>query len=362
MGETLNNVKEISVPGAPLKDSVFIASTNIDTWASGPTDAKAVNGDSFKTDTDLSNKPGSRRERELTVWTSDTPNPIPSVTFGIHGDDVTFGPGASNGSWDQFAMNEALFGVKTSFNEKVYTTKLDRSEPDHRGHGRKAQQITNEIMGPATNDNAHVHEERTMGNAGDNGTNEEDKYAGVTRGADAYIPPGARKAGVIGETPQLDIPKVSINGPDGTTVAHQPSTSNGSTPIPAVSTSDPVVADPRKSVNRKKQRPSQMRQAVLRAERDKWTADFDKFSQTFKLKKSIPVTTSGLSAVNQSPKPNPTEPVKPNPLFGIPIKETTVVRIEDDFNPFKYVKVIEASVIGMSNHCIEAPMVGGIYA
>lgn len=45
MGVTLKDVKEISVPGAPLRDSMFIASTNIDTWASGPADVKAVNGD-----------------------------------------------------------------------------------------------------------------------------------------------------------------------------------------------------------------------------------------------------------------------------------------------------------------------------
>jgi len=44
-GATLKDVKEISVPGAPLKDSIFIASANIDTWTSGPADAKAVNGD-----------------------------------------------------------------------------------------------------------------------------------------------------------------------------------------------------------------------------------------------------------------------------------------------------------------------------
>ena len=44
-GATLKDVKEISVPGAPLKESIFIASTNIDSWTSGPADAKAVNGD-----------------------------------------------------------------------------------------------------------------------------------------------------------------------------------------------------------------------------------------------------------------------------------------------------------------------------
>lgn len=44
-GVTLKDVKEISSPGAPLKDQLFIASTNIDVWSSGPADAKALNGD-----------------------------------------------------------------------------------------------------------------------------------------------------------------------------------------------------------------------------------------------------------------------------------------------------------------------------
>lgn len=44
-GVTLKDVKEITSPGAPLKDSLFIASTNIDSFTSGPADAKAPNGD-----------------------------------------------------------------------------------------------------------------------------------------------------------------------------------------------------------------------------------------------------------------------------------------------------------------------------
>jgi len=60
------------------------------------------------------------------------------------------------------------------------------------------------------------------------------RYAGVVRGANAYIPPGARKAGGIEEAPKSDIPKVSINGPDGATVTPQVSTSNGATPTPAI--------------------------------------------------------------------------------------------------------------------------------
>ena len=44
-GVTLKDVKESTSPGAPLKDSLFIASTNIDSYTSGPADAKAPNGD-----------------------------------------------------------------------------------------------------------------------------------------------------------------------------------------------------------------------------------------------------------------------------------------------------------------------------
>lgn len=47
-GVTLRDVKEISNPGAPLREILFIASTNIDQWSSGPADAKppTANGDS----------------------------------------------------------------------------------------------------------------------------------------------------------------------------------------------------------------------------------------------------------------------------------------------------------------------------
>jgi hypothetical protein len=44
-GLTLRDVKELSAPGAPLKDQLFIAALDIDTWTSGPADAKVPNGD-----------------------------------------------------------------------------------------------------------------------------------------------------------------------------------------------------------------------------------------------------------------------------------------------------------------------------
>lgn len=63
-------------------------------------------------------------------------------------DDLTFGPGASGpgNDWDQFAANEALFGVKVDFNEEAYTTHLDRNAPDYKEKERKAAQLASEIM------------------------------------------------------------------------------------------------------------------------------------------------------------------------------------------------------------------------
>ena len=53
----------------------------------------------------------------------------------------------SRGPWDQFAANEKLFGVKTQFDESLYTTKLDRSAADFKEREREAQRIANEIIG-----------------------------------------------------------------------------------------------------------------------------------------------------------------------------------------------------------------------
>jgi PAB1-binding protein PBP1 len=71
-------------------------------------------------------------------------------------------------------VNETRFGVKTSFNEELYTTKLDRSGPDFKERERRAQIIADEISGGVTN-NPHLAEERGQG-IDDSGMNEEDKY------------------------------------------------------------------------------------------------------------------------------------------------------------------------------------------
>lgn len=53
--------------------------------------------------------------------------------------------------WDQFETNEALFGVKSTFNEELYTTKLERG-PQTRELEREALRIAKEIEGEDTQD------------------------------------------------------------------------------------------------------------------------------------------------------------------------------------------------------------------
>lgn len=59
-GVTLKDVKDISKPGNPLKDSLFVASVNIENWQSGPADAKVPNGDSESSNANSFNSTATR--------------------------------------------------------------------------------------------------------------------------------------------------------------------------------------------------------------------------------------------------------------------------------------------------------------
>lgn len=53
--------------------------------------------------------------------------------------------------WNQFETNEALFGVKSTFNEDLYTTKLEKG-PQMRELEKQALRIAKEIEGEETQD------------------------------------------------------------------------------------------------------------------------------------------------------------------------------------------------------------------
>ncbi|BEI95540.1 hypothetical protein CcaverHIS631_0104890 [Cutaneotrichosporon cavernicola] len=152
-------------------------------------------GNGFQTDMDIAaSSRGS--DRELKPWTPDDHSPNGaasngrSVTREADRDVLTFGEKPSSIPWDQFKDNERLFGVTTDYHEEIYTTKLDRSRPDYKKRERDADRIAAEMSAkPSTN--PHIAEER--GQQLQDNKDEEEKYSGVVRNPNAYVPPGARK-------------------------------------------------------------------------------------------------------------------------------------------------------------------------
>lgn len=114
-------------------------------------------------------------------------------------------------NWDQFATNERLFGVDTDFDEEIYTTALDKSDPDFKRKEAAAKRMADEIE-RSTTTNIHVAEERGVAVPNDAKMDEEDRYSSVLRHAGKYVPPQARQGTSAGEKP-----------PVNTVVAPQPS-------------------------------------------------------------------------------------------------------------------------------------------
>jgi hypothetical protein len=147
---------------------------------------------SFRTDTEISRRdPSMPRARELQRWDAGS-----DAALGLSLED------SGTAGWDQFAANEAMYGVSTTYDENIYTTQIDRNDPRYKQLEANAARIAREIEGtaPAT---AHVAEERQQ-NAPrvDGGMDEEEKYSGVRRDAvpaslpkratGAYVPPSQR--------------------------------------------------------------------------------------------------------------------------------------------------------------------------
>lgn len=105
---------------------------------------------------------------------------LPSPSLATTLDEQTFGSLAtSTHKWDQFQVNESKFGVKTTFDETEYTTKIDRSTPDYEKREREARRLASEIES-SSSDNLHLQEERNHRVQSDN-RDEEDRYSGVQR-------------------------------------------------------------------------------------------------------------------------------------------------------------------------------------
>lgn len=122
----------------------------------------------FRTDVDISGNL-ALRERELHRW-----QPGESTT-NIALDEAT--TGSQGQGWNQFEANERLFGLKSDFDEDIYTTKLDRAHPLYQQREAAAAKIAREIEGQSisANINPHLAEERNIKIGDDVGVDEEDR-------------------------------------------------------------------------------------------------------------------------------------------------------------------------------------------
>ncbi|KAK3321172.1 hypothetical protein B0T19DRAFT_260357 [Cercophora scortea] len=154
----------------------------------GRTDGKAPNGSrsSFRTDAAISNsRPGA--DRALKPWIPDSVGEV----------DMSLERSANTGTWDQFAENERLFGLKTDYDESIYTTTIDKSHPQYKDRMAAADRKAREIE-RSTAATAHVAEERIMDNVGGDDRDEEEN--GVRRQdapplgsrENVYMPPARR--------------------------------------------------------------------------------------------------------------------------------------------------------------------------
>ncbi|XP_022715224.1 polyadenylate-binding protein-interacting protein 3-like isoform X2 [Durio zibethinus] len=112
-------------------------------------------------------------ERQLEPWVPDENDPqCPEL-------ENTF-DSPWNRNWDQFETNQTLFGVQSTFNEELYTTKLERG-PQMRELEKKAIRIAREIEGEDTQD-LHLAEERGIDLHDNVDIDEEMRFSSVYRG------------------------------------------------------------------------------------------------------------------------------------------------------------------------------------
>lgn len=102
----------------------------------------------------------------------------------------------STGGWDQFEVNRTKFGVKSTYDENLYTKRIDYSSmtPEQIA---KAERIAREIEGTVSS-NIHFQEER--GQAMEQELDEEDRFSGVRR-----VPVSAQPTEKVSPTPQENV-------------------------------------------------------------------------------------------------------------------------------------------------------------
>ncbi|CAB4255759.1 similar to Saccharomyces cerevisiae YGR178C PBP1 Component of glucose deprivation induced stress granules, involved in P-body-dependent granule assembly [Maudiozyma barnettii] len=179
LGETLllksDNVAELELKNINLG---LDGKTGITTPVATPKTEKIAKGaNQFRTDVDISNVRATK-ERELQRWTPDEGD------FMATEKSQTLEEASS--TWDQFSVNEKKFGIKSTYDEHFYTTRINRNDPNYQQKLKEAQKLADEIEKQGTSGNIHIAEDRGI-IVDDSGMDEEDLYSGVDRRGDELL-------------------------------------------------------------------------------------------------------------------------------------------------------------------------------
>ncbi|AMD22804.1 HHR035Cp [Eremothecium sinecaudum] len=172
----------------------------------------------FRTDVDISGASSDFKARELKKWSSDDPGPF---ELGESLEDAAE-------TWDQFAVNEEKFGIKSTFDEHLYTTKINKDAPNYETRLKEAERIAKEIESQGTSGNIHLAEDRGIIMEGE--MDEEDKYSGVDRRGDELLAQLKLNAKPTTERPQKYIPPSLRNEPHNVDPAILSSTKKSRSP------------------------------------------------------------------------------------------------------------------------------------
>ena len=103
--------------------------------------------------------PNHRRSgRELQRWAPEAGIADPLQADGLQSDRPDLQLCAKGANWDQFAANEQRFGVRTTYDEDLYTTKLDKGRA--KMSAAEADRIAAEIEGLGSSASRHLMDER----------------------------------------------------------------------------------------------------------------------------------------------------------------------------------------------------------
>lgn len=232
--------------------------------------SKARNdGNGFKTDADIA---GAKfRERELQKWEPEEADMPQSLTLEDDGK-----------GWDQFKVNEDKFGVESTYDEHLYTTRINTEAEDYHERVKRAEQLAREIENEVTND-PHILEER--GKIDDSGLDEEDKYSGVDRTVDSK-PKDTR-----GDELMAALKSVNLN--DKKYVPPKPKAMNNNHRDPAIVSTeskrpDSIPSKPPQPVSHQQSSPSNPHNESFRLNAQSEINSLREFSATFKVPHRIP--------------------------------------------------------------------------